>query len=111
MPNLQNSRTTITLEFTKHKISITVVLLAMTFNNGTILGKSRTVNLPTSPSTSLYENEDCVVKLTEDCYSLATGTDYVRGKLADHANQLLSLGTDGFRIDAAKRRSHFRWPS
>ncbi|KAF9643265.1 glycoside hydrolase family 13 protein [Thelephora ganbajun] len=34
---------------------------------------------------------------------LATGNDYVRGKLADHANELLSLGTDGFRIDAAKR--------
>jgi len=33
---------------------------------------------------------------------LATESDYVRGKLADHANELLSLGTDGLRIDAAK---------
>jgi glycosidase len=33
---------------------------------------------------------------------LATESDYVRGKLVDHANDLLSLGTDGFRIDAAK---------
>lgn len=38
--------------------------------------------------------------------SLATETDYVRGKLVDHANDLLSLGVDGLRIDAAKRKSH-----
>jgi len=111
MPNSQNSRTIITPEFIKYKTSITVVPLAMIFNNGTILGKSRTASFPTSPSASLYENRDRVVKLTPDCYSLATGSDYVRGKLADHANQLLSLGTDGFRIDAAKRKSRCRWSS
>ncbi|KAF9650417.1 glycoside hydrolase family 13 protein [Thelephora ganbajun] len=33
---------------------------------------------------------------------LATESEYVRGKLVDHANDLLRLGTDGFRIDAAK---------
>jgi len=33
---------------------------------------------------------------------LATETDYVRGKLADHANEVLSLGIDGLRLDAAK---------
>jgi len=33
---------------------------------------------------------------------LATESEYVRGKLVDLANDLLSLGTDGFRIDAAK---------
>ncbi|KDQ08018.1 glycoside hydrolase family 13 protein [Botryobasidium botryosum FD-172 SS1] len=33
---------------------------------------------------------------------LATETDYVRGKLAAYGNDLLSLGADGFRLDAAK---------
>lgn len=33
---------------------------------------------------------------------LATDTDYVRGRLAQYGNDLLSLGVDGFRLDAAK---------
>ncbi|KAL0954517.1 hypothetical protein HGRIS_003484 [Hohenbuehelia grisea] len=33
---------------------------------------------------------------------LATDTEYVRGRLADYAKDLLSLGVDGFRLDAAK---------
>ncbi|KAI1783512.1 glycoside hydrolase [Ganoderma leucocontextum] len=33
---------------------------------------------------------------------LATETDYVRGRLAEYGNDLLSLGADGFRLDAAK---------
>ncbi|KAJ8519570.1 hypothetical protein ONZ45_g3478 [Pleurotus djamor] len=33
---------------------------------------------------------------------LATDTDYVRGRLAEYANDLRSLGVDGFRLDAAK---------
>ena len=37
--------------------------------------------------------------------SLATDTDYVRGKLADYANDLISLGVDGLRLDASKRES------
>ena len=39
-------------------------------------------------------------------HSLATETDNVRGKLVSHANDLLSLGVDGIRIDAAKRKPH-----
>lgn len=35
--------------------------------------------------------------------SLATDTEYVRGRLAQYGNDLLSLGVDGFRLDAAKR--------
>ena len=31
-----------------------------------------------------------------------TETDYVRGTLAAYGNDLLSLGVDGFRLDAAK---------
>ncbi|KAJ2924842.1 hypothetical protein H1R20_g12260, partial [Candolleomyces eurysporus] len=33
---------------------------------------------------------------------LATGTDYVRQRLAEYGNDLLSLGADGFRLDAVK---------
>ncbi|MZE77875.1 glycosidase [Streptomyces sp. SID5475] len=33
---------------------------------------------------------------------LDTGEDYVRGRIAGYMNDLLSLGVDGFRIDAAK---------
>ncbi|MEU8465085.1 carbohydrate-binding module family 20 domain-containing protein [Streptomyces sp. NPDC029003] len=33
---------------------------------------------------------------------LDTGEDYVRGRIAEYLNDLLSLGVDGFRIDAAK---------
>jgi alpha-amylase len=33
---------------------------------------------------------------------LNTGSDYVRGRIASYLNHLISLGVDGFRIDAAK---------
>ncbi|KAF8886959.1 glycoside hydrolase family 13 protein [Infundibulicybe gibba] len=33
---------------------------------------------------------------------LATETEYVRGRLAEHMNDLLNIGIDGFRVDAAK---------
>jgi alpha-amylase len=33
---------------------------------------------------------------------LNTGSDHVRNEIAEHLNDLLSLGVDGFRIDAAK---------
>jgi glycosidase len=36
--------------------------------------------------------------------SLATGTEYVRSRLAEYANDLLSLGIDGLRLDAAKSK-------
>ena len=39
--------------------------------------------------------------------SLATDTEYVRSRLAKYANDLLSLGVDGFRLDAAKSRGSY----
>jgi len=36
------------------------------------------------------------------CADLKTGSEYVRGKIADYLNDLLSIGVSGFRIDAAK---------
>ncbi|KAK0475258.1 glycoside hydrolase family 13 protein [Armillaria novae-zelandiae] len=38
----------------------------------------------------------------EGLADLATETEYVRARLAEYANDLLSLGVDGFRLDAAK---------
>ncbi|KAI0366013.1 glycoside hydrolase [Pilatotrama ljubarskyi] len=38
----------------------------------------------------------------ENLADLATDTEYVRGRLAQYANDLLSLGADGLRLDAAK---------
>jgi glycosidase len=38
-------------------------------------------------------------------FSLATDTEYVRAKLAAYANDLISLGVDGFRLDAAKHQN------
>jgi len=37
--------------------------------------------------------------------SLATETEHVRQRLADYTNDLLSMGVDGLRLDAAKRMS------
>lgn len=37
---------------------------------------------------------------------LKTESDYVRGKIADYMNDLISLGVAGFRIDAAKHMPH-----
>ena len=37
--------------------------------------------------------------------SLATDTEYVRGRLVEYTNDLISLGIDGLRLDAAKRMS------
>ncbi|PFH47276.1 glycoside hydrolase family 13 protein [Amanita thiersii Skay4041] len=39
---------------------------------------------------------------TPFAFSLATDTEHVRDRLAQHGNDLLSLGVDGFRLDAAK---------
>ena len=54
--------------------------------------KYETTNMTFSPIFVLSES------------SLATDTDYVRGKLADFGNDLLNLGVDEFRLDAAKRK-------
>jgi len=38
----------------------------------------------------------------EGLADLATDTEYVRGRLAEYTNDLLSLGVDGLRLDASK---------
>ena len=44
---------------------------------------------------------------TAPCASLATDTDTVRSGLATYGNDLLSLGVDGLRLDAAKSATNF----
>lgn len=64
---------------------------------------------------SSYDVDDCRSQISnyQDRYNvqhcelvgladLDTGEDYVRGKIAGYLDDLLSLGVDGFRIDAAK---------
>lgn len=45
-----------------------------------------------------------LLNLTWFASSLGTDTEYVRSRLAEYANDLLSLGVDGFRLDAAKSK-------
>ena len=54
-----------------------------------------------------YQNVDEV----RNCYlvtlnDLDGGKDYVRGKIADYFNDLMSIGVSGFRVDASKHM----WP-
>jgi alpha-amylase len=46
-----------------------------------------------------WEVQNCELVNLAD---LATDTDYVRTKIANYMNDLLSLGVDGFRLDASK---------
>jgi alpha-amylase len=50
-----------------------------------------------------YNNQTDVQKCElEQLADLRTESSYVRGKLAGYLNDLISLGVDGFRLDAAK---------
>jgi alpha-amylase len=46
-----------------------------------------------------YEIQNCELVNLAD---LATGSEYVRGRIAGYLNDLLSMGVDGFRLDASK---------
>lgn len=46
-----------------------------------------------------YNVQNCRLVSLQD---LRTGSEYVRQKIADYLNDLIALGVDGFRIDAAK---------
>lgn len=55
----------------------------------------------------MYFFTNSLVPYSRTLDSLATETDYVRKTLVDEANDMLSLGVAGFRLDAAKRTSHY----
>ncbi|GAB3963861.1 carbohydrate-binding module family 20 domain-containing protein [Streptomyces sparsus] len=50
-----------------------------------------------------YQVQNCELVGLSD---LRTGKEYVRQRIADYMNDLLSLGAAGFRIDAAKHMPH-----
>lgn len=52
-----------------------------------------------SDYTNRWEVQNCRLS---DLQDLRTGSEYVRSRLAQYLNDLISLGVDGFRIDAAK---------
>ncbi|WP_419704911.1 alpha-amylase [Promicromonospora sp. NFX87] len=52
-----------------------------------------------SDYTNRYQVQNCRLVALQD---LRTGSDYVRGRLAAYFDDLVSLGVDGFRIDASK---------
>ncbi|WP_019818794.1 alpha-amylase [Saccharomonospora saliphila] len=49
--------------------------------------------------TDRYEVQNCELLNLAD---LDTGAEYVRDRIGDYLNDLLALGVDGFRVDAAK---------
>ncbi|TFK99979.1 glycoside hydrolase superfamily [Pterulicium gracile] len=46
-----------------------------------------------------FQVQNCMLRNLAD---LKTGSDYTQGKLAEYIDDLLSLGVDGLRVDAAK---------
>ncbi len=54
---------------------------------------------PISNYADRYQVQNCELVNLAD---LDTGSDYVRGKIAQYLNSLTAMGVDGFRIDAAK---------
>lgn len=51
-----------------------------------------------------WENLYALLAYSDFYESLATDTEYVRGRLAEYANDLISLGVDGMRLDSAKSK-------
>ncbi|MGW6292013.1 alpha-amylase, partial [Streptomyces sp. NPDC055058] len=83
--------------------------------NGTGTGGSRYGKYDYPGLYSSYDFDDCTSQITDyrnrwnvqNCElvglaDLDTGEEYVRRTIAGYMNDLLSLGVDGFRIDAAK---------
>ena len=85
------------------EISTTAVLsLAITLSTMIIALRCRLVNWTVLPSRS--SRFLAMRRPTKRRYaSLATETEYVRSRLAEYGNDLISLGVDGLRLDAAKR--------
>lgn len=106
-PLMSQSPMRLTVRFSCHRTSTIVALPVTTFKTGRAVLKSRPANFPTSLSTSsrsLFPSPPLTVR---SLHSLATETETVRAKLAAFGNDLMSLGVDGLRLDAAKREPPF----
>ncbi|WP_324793397.1 carbohydrate-binding module family 20 domain-containing protein [Streptomyces cyaneofuscatus] len=97
------------------KVIADSVINHMAAGNGTGTGGSSYTKYDYPGIYSGSDMDDCRAQITnyndranvQNCElvglaDLDTGEDYVRGRIAGYLNDLLSLGVDGFRIDAAK---------
>ncbi|MEV6160347.1 carbohydrate-binding module family 20 domain-containing protein [Streptomyces sp. NPDC052052] len=97
------------------KVVADSVINHMTSGSGTGTGGTSYTKYNYPGLYSSYDMDDCTSTINnyqdranvQNCElvglaDLDTGEDYVRGKIAGYLNDLLSLGVDGFRIDAAK---------
>ncbi|MFJ6460793.1 carbohydrate-binding module family 20 domain-containing protein [Streptomyces sp. NPDC091387] len=97
------------------KVVADSVINHMSAGSGTGTGGSSYAKYNYPGLYSAPDMDDCTAQISnyQDRYNvqhcelvgladLDTGEDYVRGKIAGYLNDLLSLGVDGFRIDAAK---------
>ncbi|EGX57213.1 alpha-amylase [Streptomyces zinciresistens K42] len=97
------------------KVVVDTVINHMSAGSGTGTGGSSYTKYNYPGLYSSFDFDDCTSQVTnyQDRWNvqrcelvgladLDTGEPYVRGAIAGYMNDLLSLGVDGFRIDAAK---------
>lgn len=97
------------------KVVVDAVINHMSAGDGTGTGGSRYTKYDYPGIYSGFDFDDCRHPITnyrdrwhvQSCElvglaDLDTGEEYVRGRIARYLNDLLSLGVEGFRIDAAK---------
>ncbi|MEU2495723.1 carbohydrate-binding module family 20 domain-containing protein [Streptomyces sp. NPDC007883] len=97
------------------KVVVDTVINHMAAGNGTGTGGSSYTKYGYPGLYSAPDMDDCTAQITnyqdranvQNCElvglaDLDTGEEYVRNKIAGYMNDLLSLGVDGFRVDAAK---------
>ncbi|GAA2522386.1 MULTISPECIES: alpha-amylase [Streptomyces] len=97
------------------KVVVDTVINHMSAGNGTGTGGSPYTKYDYPGLYSRYDFDNCTSQITtyqdrwnvQNCElvglaDLDTGEEYVRKTIAGYMNDLLSLGVDGFRIDAAK---------
>ncbi|MFJ8693675.1 carbohydrate-binding module family 20 domain-containing protein [Streptomyces roseolilacinus] len=97
------------------KVVADTVINHMTAGSGTGTGGSSYTKYDYPGTYSATDFDNCTSQITnyqdrwnvQQCElvglaDLDTGEEYVRGRIAAYLNDLLSLGVDGFRVDAAK---------
>ncbi len=97
------------------KVVVDTVINHMAAGNGTGTGGSPYTKYDYPGVYSRPDFDNCTAQITnyqdrfnvQECElvglaDLDTGEDHVRGRVAAYMNDLLSLGVDGFRVDAAK---------
>ncbi|MFC7846278.1 alpha-amylase family protein [Streptomyces sp. NPDC057382] len=97
------------------KVVVDTVINHMAAGNGTGTGGSSYTKYNYPGLYSSYDFDNCTSQISnyqdrgnvQNCElvglaDLDTGEDYVRRTIAGYMNDLLSLGVDGFRVDAAK---------